>query len=247
MRNIRLTIAYDGTNFNGWQKQINTRNTIQEILEKALKKILQEKVEIIGSGRTDAGVHAKAQVANFLTSKKISLDKLHAAVNATLPKSIKITQIKKVSEKFHSRFDAKEKWYRYTILNQYYPDVFNRDFFYLLRWAPLNINLMRKAVSYLEGKHDFSSFRISGENDKKSSIRNIESIKIAKKGNYIFIDVHGKSFLYKMVRSFVGTLIEVGRGKIPPEEIKKILEKKDRKFAGPTAAACGLCLMRIKY
>ncbi len=247
MPNICLTIQYNGASFNGWQKQINTRNTIQEVLEKSLKKIFNKKIDLIGASRTDAGVHAKQQVANFFTEKNIPLNKLQLAINSNLPKSVKVVKIKKVPKEFHSRFDAKEKWYRYTILNSHYPDIFNQGFFYLLNWAQLDISLMKKAAKYLEGKHDFTSFCILDETKQISTLREIKAIRITKKNNYVFIDVYGAGFLHKMVRSFAGTLIDVGRGKISPESIKKILQQKNRKFAGPTAAACGLCLMKIKY
>jgi tRNA pseudouridine38-40 synthase len=247
LRNIRLTLQYEGTNYNGWQRQKNTRRTIHGIIEEILRKILREKVAVIAAGRTDAGVHARQQVANFKTKNRIPPLKLQRAINSLLPEDVKVTNVSRVSLDFHSRYDVKEKTYRYTILNQPYNDVFLRRFVYHYPQADLNLSAMRKAGSLLIGKHDFSSFAITGCSRNKTNVRNIKKLRIAKKGSFIFIEITGRGFLHKMVRGIVGTLIEIGRGKLSVETLGKILQSRNRKAAGPTAPACGLCLMRVKY
>ncbi|MBU1087003.1 MAG: tRNA pseudouridine(38-40) synthase TruA, partial [Candidatus Omnitrophica bacterium] len=200
---------------------------------------------IIGSGRTDSGVHAKEQVVNFKVSSEIPLIKLRKSLNALLPKDIVIKQIKYADLDFHSRFSAKSKIYRYTILNQAYGSAFLRK--YVFHYSlPLDIKLMRKEALRLKGKHDFRSFQAS---DKKprSSIRTIQKISIKTKNDLIFIDIQADGFLYNMVRNIVGTLIEIGRGKLPKGSMRKLLDVKDRTYAGPTAPALGLCLIKVIY
>jgi len=247
LKNFKLTIQYDGTEYNGWQRQKNTNRTIQQIIEKALKEILQQKIVLTGAGRTDTGVHAQAQVANFKTNKKVVLDKLHKGLNSLLPQDIRITHIQQVPLSFHSRFDVKEKTYRYTTLNQPYSDVFLRRYVYHYSLAGLDVKKMKKAARLLVGKHDFSSFKITGNSSSRSNIRDIKKLSVSKKGDYIFIDISGEGFLHKMIRGIAGTLMEIGRGKLAPESLKKILGAKNRKAAGPTAPACGLCLIKVKY
>lgn len=252
MRNIKLTIEYDGTNYAGWQTQ-NSHKSIQETIEKALKKILREKVRIIGSGRTDAGVHALAQVANFRTRSRIPLLNLQKALNSNLPKDIAIVRTEEADSDFHSCFDAKSKIYRYCILNRPYPSALLRErvcFYHYL----LDISLMRREARYLLGRHDFKSFCASGSDDK-DTIRTIKNIKIRKVTpnsqllipNCIFIDIEANGFLYNMARNIVGTLVEIGRSKMPAQSMKKILKARDRKAAGPTMPAKGLCLVEVKY
>jgi tRNA pseudouridine38-40 synthase len=247
MHNIKLTIQYDGTNYNGWQRQKNTHRTIQEIFEDLLKKILREKITVIAAGRTDAGVHALNQVANFRTRNNIAISKLQQALNSLLPEDIKVTAISNQASNFHSRYDAKEKTYRYTILNQPYTDVFLRRYVYHYPLANLNLRAMRKAAAMLVGKHDFSSFRITGDSRNRTNVRNIKNLRITKKGAFIFIEITGEGFLHKMVRGIVGTLIEIGRGKLQVNALKNILRLKNRRSAGPTAPACGLCLVKVRY
>jgi tRNA pseudouridine38-40 synthase len=247
LKNFKLTIQYDGTEYNGWQRQKNTSRTIQVTVEKALHNILQQKIFLTCAGRTDTGVHAQAQVANFKTNKKVLLDKLQKGLNSLLPQDIKITQIQQVPLDFHSRYDVKEKTYRYTILNQPYSDVFLRRYVYHYSLEDLDVKRMRQAASLLVGRHDFSSFKITGYSRSRSNIRDIKKLSVSKKGNYIFIDVIGEGFLHKMVRGIAGTLIEIGRGKLAPESLKKILNAKKRDAAGPTAPACGLSLIKVKY
>jgi tRNA pseudouridine38-40 synthase len=246
VRNLKLTLQYDGTDYFGWQRQKNTHKTIAEIIENTLNKILQEKVKLIAAGRTDAGVHAREQVANFVTGSKMSLARLHQSLNSLLPKDIRVIKVEQASADFNSRYSAKTKTYRYTILNCYSSDVFLRRYVYHYVLAKLDVEAMRKASAILIGNHDFVSFK---RTDKKtrSTVRDLKEIKLTKKGKLIRIDITANSFLYHMIRNIAGTLIEIGKGNFPPETLKKILKAKDRKTAGPTAPACGLCLMKVKY
>ncbi len=246
MRNIKLTIQYDGTNYFGWQRQKNTPLTIAEILGKILKKILREEIKLIAAGRTDAGVHARAQVVNFTTASSITVLRLRQSLNSLLPEDIRIVKAQDVSSDFNSRYSAKSKTYRYTILNSYSSDVFLRRYVNHFSRFRLDVSAMRKASSILVGSHDFSSFKRT-DKLKKTTVRELKEIKIIKNGALIHIEVTANSFLYHMVRNIAGTLIEIGKGKLAPESLKKILQAKDRKRAGPTAPACGLCLMKVKY
>ncbi|MCM8801519.1 MAG: tRNA pseudouridine(38-40) synthase TruA [Candidatus Omnitrophica bacterium] len=246
MRNLKLIIEYDGSNYCGWQKQRNNKKkSIQQVLEDTLQKILNEKIKIIGSGRTDAGVHALSQVANFKTNSKISLPKLKKALNALLPEDIVIKQIKRVPLDFHSRFDAKTKLYRYVILNRPYRSAFLRKRVYFYPY-PLDINLMHKEAKVLLGRHDFKAFQ-AVDKKERSSIRTIKKLIIKKEKDLIIIDIEADGFLYNMVRNIVGTLIEIGRGRFSKGDLKKILLLGDRKKAGFTAPAMGLYLVKVKY
>jgi tRNA pseudouridine38-40 synthase len=245
MRNIKLTIEYDGTNYQGWQRQKNTHQTLQEIIEKTLKRILQESVWLIASGRTDAGVHARAQVANFKTNSRIHSRNLKQALNSLLPDDIVITKAQDVDLDFHSRFDAKGKIYRYTILNQKHPSARWRNFAYFLPYK-LDLKLMQRAARLLLGRHNFRSFQ-AADKKPRSSIRTIQKIKVSSEGNFIYIDIQADGFLYKMVRNIVGTLIEIGRKKHSLASIQKILASRNRRFAGPTVPGYGLCLLQVKY
>ena len=256
IRNIKLVIEYEGTNYSGWQTQKNTSKTIQQILEKALKHVFGEKINLIGAGRTDAGVHALGQVANFKTSSRLSLGLIQRALNGLLPKDISIKEIKEVSEKFHSRYDAKDKIYRYAILQGPSRLSINKNLF---RYVPYNLDLakMRAAAKFLKGRHDFRSFCASGST-AKHTVRTVKKLSIGvsrknflgrliKGHHFIIIDVQADGFLYKMVRNIVGTLIDVGRGSLSPSQVRAILKSKNRENAGPTAAACGLSLLKVRY
>jgi len=251
MRNIKLTIEYDGTNYCGWQiqnkklKQKKENRTIQQILENFLSKILQEKIKLVGSGRTDSGVHALGQVANFKTKSKLNLQNIHNGLNSILPLDIRIREAEVIRMSFHARFSAKRKLYRYTIVNNSFISPFERRYAYLVKF-PLNLRKMRKAARLLLGKHDFRSFQ-AVEKDKRHSVRKIFRLDIRKKDDLIYLDIEADGFLYKMVRNIVGTLIEVGRAKIKPEDIKTILKSKDRSCAGPCASAKGLNLLEVTY
>ena len=246
MRNLKITIEYDGTDYAGWQIQkSHTSKTIQETIEKALHKILQEKIRLIGSGRTDAGVHALAQVANFTTASKIGLGKLRRALNGNLPVDIRISKIEEVDFKFNSRFSAKSKVYRYTILNRAFSSPLLKNTTHFLH-CPLNLALMQKEARAISGRHDFASFTASG-GKKRNPVKTIKKIKITRKNNLISIEIEADGFLYKMVRNIVGTLIEIGKGRFSKGSLKKILAAKDRKMAGPAAPARGLLLVKVKY
>ena len=244
MRNIKLTIRYDGTRYAGWQSQKNGL-AIQDVIQNAIKRITGQRISLIGSGRTDAGVHAEAQVANFRTKSKIPLEKIRMALNSMLPKDIAVTNVEEVSQKFNAQKSAKSKLYRYTIMNSDYMDPLVRHFatkcFY-----KLNINSMRKAAGHLVGRHDFKSFRTT-DGEEKNSVRTIKNIKIEKEGNLVYIYIEANGFLYNMARSIVGTLVEVGRGKFEIARVKEIILKRNRKFSGPTMPAKGLCMVAVKY
>jgi tRNA pseudouridine38-40 synthase len=245
MRNIRITIQYDGTNYSGWQFQKNGRS-IQETIQKALKGITGEKACVIGSVRTDAGVHAEAQVANFRTRSVIPLKNLMMALNSALPSDIVVTRIESVPRKFNAQHDARYKVYRYTVMNADYIYPFIRR--YAARcFFKLDVTRMRKAAKILVGRHDFDGFRKRDGDALPDSVRTITYIRIAKNGKLVYIYVKADAFLYNMVRNIVGTLIEVGRGKFNLERVHSILNKKDRRLCGPTAPAEGLCLMKVKY
>jgi len=250
MRNLKLEIEYDGTNYCGWQSQGNHQSrhrhkTIQETVEGSLQQILQEKIKLIASGRTDAGVHAKAQIANFKTSSNMSINRLHKAINGNLPADITISRIEKVSPDFHSRFCAKSKLYRYTILNRLYPSALLRERAYFYPY-PLNIKLMQRESKILLGRHNFSSFQAS-QAKERNPVKTIKKIRLIKDKGLIYIDIEADGFLYNMVRSIVGTLIEIGRLRFPEGSLKRILLSQDRKLAGPTVPAKGLCLIKVKY
>ena len=245
MRNIKLTIMYDGKDFNGWQKQPNKLN-IQGTIEKVISEMTGEEIELNASGRTDAGVHSFGQVANFKTNSKIPIDKFPIAINSKIKKSIVITNAEEVEERFHSRYNCKRKTYRYIIDNSEFPTPMYR---YLEYHIPnkLNIGAMKKAAKYFEGEHDFKAFKSSGTSSK-STVRTIYKAEIKKtENNRIYIELTGNGFLYNMVRIISGTLVEVGLGKIKPEEIKTIIESKDRQKAGKTLPAHGLYLMNVNY
>ena len=244
MRNIKLIIEYDGKGFNGWQKQPNKLN-IQGEIERAIEEITGEKIDLIASGRTDAGVHSLGQTANFKTESKIPIEKIPIAINSKLKQSIVIKSAEEVDERFHSRYNVKSKKYRYTINNSKYGSAIYRNMEYHFP-VELNLEKMQKAAKYFEGEHDFKAFKASGTSSK-SSVRKIYKAEVVKNGDRIYIELTGNGFLYNMVRIISGTLLDVGIGKIEPEEIKDIIDKKDRKFAGKTLTPQGLCLVEVNY
>ena len=250
MRNIKLTIEYDGTHFEGWQIQTRNNRTVQGEIRKALKKIFKEEFTFIGAGRTDSGVHAVGQVANFKTNSKMPIEEIQRALNGNLPFDISILKVEEVSLNFHSQFDAQGKIYRYTILNRKAPSAVERNFCLHYPYK-LNLSLMKKEAKALIGKKDFRSFTAKNapaeEFKTKNTIRTLKRISIKKEGNFIFVDIEADGFLYKMVRNIVGTLLEIASSQLPPQSIKKILKKKDRSYAGTTAKAKGLCLLEVKY
>lgn len=244
MRNIKLTIEYNGKDFNGWQKQPNKLN-IQGNIEKVISEITKEEIELIGSGRTDAGVHAIGQVANFKTNSNIPIEKFAIAINSRLKKSIIIKKAEEVPERFHSRYNCKKKTYRYIINNSDMGSAIYRNLEYNIK-MPLNLENMKKASKYFEGEHDFSAFKASGTSSK-SSVRTIYSADVKKENERIIIELTGNGFLYNMVRIISGTLVEVGLGKIRPEEIKDIIDSKNRQMAGKTLPPYGLYLVEVNY
>ena len=244
MRNIKLTIEYDGKDFNGWQKQPGKPN-IQGSIEYAIEQITGEKIELFASGRTDAGVHAYGQVANFKTNSKIDIEKFPYAINSKLKKSIVIKSAEEVPERFHSRYSVHSKTYRYTINNSKFGTALYRDMEYHFP-IKLDENKMQEAAKYFEGEHDFKAFKASGTSSK-SSVRIIYKAVVKRQDDRVIIELTGNGFLYNMVRIIAGTLVDVGIGKIEPEEIKNIIEEKDRKKAGKTLPARGLCLLEVQY
>lgn len=252
MRNIKLTLEYDGTDFNGWQMQDRSKRTVQGEIEKALSQILKKKTTVTGSGRTDSGVHAKAQTANFKTTSKMTPVQILKALNALLPEDVSVIAAQEVPLNFHARYSVKSKIYRYTILNRptRSPLLRRESFFYP---HPLNLSRMKKEAKFLVGRKDFKSFQASDSaideegRRGKNTVRTIRRLEIRKNGDFISIDIEANGFLYKMVRNIVGTLLEIGLGKRPMGSIQKILKAKNRKAAGQTAPAKGLYLMEVHY
>lgn len=244
MRNIKLLIEYDGKDFNGWQKQPNKLN-IQGEIERAIEEVTGEKVDLIASGRTDAGVHALGQVANFKIEKDIPIEKIPYALNSKLKKSIRIKEAEEVSEKFHSRYTCKKKTYRYVINNSIQGTAIYRNLQYHFP-EKLDEDKMNEAAKYLIGEHDFKSFKASGTSSK-SSVRTIFDAKVIREGELVTIELTGNGFLYNMVRIIAGTLIDVGTYKIEPIDVKNIIDAKDRLKAGKTLPPTGLYLVKVEY
>lgn len=244
MRNVRLDICYEGTRYRGWQRLPGRDNTIQGKLETALSEILGEAIEIIGSGRTDAGTHAVRQVANFHCNSTMSSEQILSQLRRYLPEDIGIYSCKNASERFHARLNAKTKTYRYRVWNSSVPCVFERKFVYIHPEA-LCLESMQAAARFFLGEHDFSAF-CANKNMKKSTVRHIEDFKICRDGNEIVFLVTGNGFLHHMVRIIVGTLLEVGRGERALESISQLFGAA-RSKAGALVPACGLCLMEVTY
>lgn len=244
IRRVKLTIAYDGTNYCGWQIQDNGI-TIEEILNTKLSELLKEDIVIIGASRTDSGVHALANVAVFDTQTRIPPEKISYALNQRLPKDITIQKSEEVPLDFHPRYCNSLKTYEYKIVNRKFDMPTLRLYTHFV-YMPLHIEKMMNAASYIEGEHDFKSF-CSARGQAQTTVRTITKITISKENDIISISITGNGFLYNMVRIIVGTLIKVGLGVYPPEYVKEILEKRDRNYAGPKAPAKGLTLINIEY
>ena len=244
MRNIKLIIEYDGKEYNGWQKQKNKLN-IQGEIEKAIETITGEEIELIASGRTDAGVHSLGQTANFKTESTIQIEKIPIAINSQLKKSVRIKSAEEVEENFHSRYNCKRKTYRYTINNSEQGSAIYRNLEYHMP-QKLNFEEMKKAIKYFEGEHDFKAFKSSGGSGK-TTIRTIYKAEIKRENERIIIELTGNGFLYNMVRILTGTLVAAGTGAMTTADVMQVLEQKDRKLAGPTAPAQGLFLQQVKY
>jgi tRNA pseudouridine38-40 synthase len=245
MRNIRLLIEYDGTNYQGWQVQAEGP-TVQGMIEEKLARITGETIQLIGSGRTDSGVHAFGQVANFKTRSQLGVDSIQKALNSLLPPDVVIQRAEEVEEVFHARRDAKSKLYEYRILNRSLRSAFRREYAWHIS-QKLDLEEMKKATQILIGEHDFSSFRSVGTPTRTATRRVIRAEWKQGREGLIRFEIEANGFLKQMVRALVGTLVEVGRGKIDSRELQKILESKDRKVAGPTAPAHGLFLKEVKY
>ena len=244
MRNLRLDMCYDGTRYRGWQRLSTGDNTIQSKLETALSRILEEPIEVSGSGRTDAGTHAKQQVANFHCNSNMPADEILLKLRMYLPEDIGIYSCRNVSERFHARLNAKTKTYRYRVWNSNNPCVFDRKYVYIDP-RPVECAKMREAAIHLLGQHDFSAF-CANRKMKKSTVRYIESLQIAHNGEEVVFTVTGNGFLHHMVRIIVGTLLEVGRGERDASSIPELFGA-DRALAGELVPACGLCLMEVNY
>ena len=244
MKNIKIEIEYNGKRFHGWQR-LPRLKTVQGEIEKTLSEITGENIKIIGSGRTDAGVHALGQVANFRTNCNIPLNILLEILNIKLDKNIKIKNIKEVDNCFHSRYSLKEKTYRYIINNSGNVSPLFNEYEYFVR-QKLNIHLMRKAAEYLIGTHDFKAFK-TPQNIYKNTVRTIFNINIYNFNDRIYIEITGNGFLYNMVRIIAGTLVDVGLGKIKVNQIPNILASKNREFAGEILPPNGLYLLKVIY
>ena len=239
-----LIIEYEGTAYHGWQMQTNAI-TIQEVLEKALSRILNAKTTVLSSGRTDAGVHSEGMPAHFVTESKMATGELQLALNSILPHDISIKDVREVPMTFNARGSVKYKLYRYVVLNRDYPSALNfrRSWF-----IPHNLDVaaMQRGAEYLLGEHDFTSFR-AGNCNAKSPTRTMYRVEIIQREDFLYFEFEGKGFLKHMVRNFVGTLVYVGKNKISADQVKIILEARDRKEAGPTAPSHGLCLIKVEY
>lgn len=244
--NYKLVIGYDGARYQGWQKNKNAKETIQTKLETALSKLLDEPIRLTGSGRTDKGVHAEGQVANFTTQERQKSNALKYQLNHVLPKDIVIRSVQKVAIDFHSQFAAKNKTYRYTLWKANAEDMplFERKYVTQLE-DKVDIDHMLLGAEKFLGQHDFKGF--SNDKTKKNTERTINSIDIIDEGNYIEVVINGDGFLYNMVRIIVGTLVEVGKGERHDDSIEKIFQHKTRGEAGITLPAQGLCLMSVEY
>jgi tRNA pseudouridine38-40 synthase len=244
MRNILLTIEYDGTNYHGWQRQKNAVS-VQQLIEESIQRVTGDRVKLIGSGRTDTGVHALGQRANFKSQTQIPAERIPQAINSCLPDDIRIIQAIDVKQDFHARYDAVAKKYRYRIYNNPVPSAIYRNHSCFVP-EKLNVDMMIQACEYMTGEKDFSSFCSSGS-VVRSKIRNVKLLELTRQGKMIDIIIQADGFLYKMVRSIAGTLVEVGKGNIPPCHIEAILDKKDRRYAGPTLPPQGLFLEEVLY
>jgi len=245
MRNIKIVIEYDGTRYKGWQRLGDSDNTVQHRIETVLSKMAGENIEITASGRTDAGVHATNQVANFRTDCTMSEHKMRSYCYEYLPEDIVVKSVEEVDLNFHARYNVKVKKYVYNICNNKAHDVFTRKYAYHIP-QPLNIEKMRKASEILIGEHDFQSFTTL-KTKKKSTVRNIYTINILNEDGNIEISIQGNGFMKNMVRLIVGTLVEVGLGERTVNEFADILDKKERQYAGHIAPAKGLFLEEVNY
>lgn len=242
-RRYRAIIEYDGTDFLGYQIQASGR-TVQGEIEKSLKKITQSDIRVDAAGRTDTGVHAVGQVIAFNADWKHSLEDLHRALNAVLPRDIVVSDLKIAKNTFHPRFDAVSRWYRYTIINQPWPNVLQQRYAYHVK-NNLDLTAIRKASRHLLGSHDFASFGKPTQGE--STVRNLMQADWSEDDSLLRFDVVANAFLYRMVRRIVGTLVQVGLGQLAVDEVKTILDMRDLTCSAPPAPAHGLCLVKVTY
>ena len=243
-KTYKFTIAYDGSRYFGWEHQPD-KDTIQGKLESVLERMTGTFTDVIGAGRTDAGVHARAMTAHAVFETDMSCEEIRDYFNRYLPDDIAVRDVVVASDRFHARYKAVGKTYQYTCFDGPVKPVFDRKYVTVLKESP-NVEAMQQAAAILEGEHDFRSF-CGNPRMKKSTIREVDTIRIARNKDRIIFTFHGTGFLQNMVRILVGTLLEVGRGRWEPEQVIDILEAKDRKQAGPTAPPEGLCLMKVDY
>ncbi len=242
--NVKLTIEYEGTNYYGWQIQPNGQ-TIQQILERALETLLGVQTRLNGSGRTDAGVHALGQVANFFFDGETDLRRLHKGINALTPPDIVVKNVERVPDSFDARRDAKSRVYVYRIWNHPFASAFHRHFSWHV-YDPLDLSSMQQAIRFLEGEHNFASFQAAGC-DTAHPVRKIYHNTLSREGDFLVYTVEATAFLRHMVRNIVGTLVEVGRGERSPADFADLLKAQDRTRAGPTAPPHGLFLVEVRY
>lgn len=243
--NYKMIIAYDGTRYYGWEHQPNTDMTIQGKLEYVLSQMTGEQIDVIGAGRTDAGVHAKGMAANAHMQTSMTPDEICDYMNRYLPEDICVMEVRRASERFHSRYNAVGKTYCYTCYVGDKKPVFNRKYVNIID-GKLDVDAMKRAADILTGEHDFASF-CGNPKMKKSTVREIYSIDVSLKGSFLNLTYHGSGFLQYMVRILSGTLLEVGQGKRTPESMYELLEERNRSLAGATAPAKGLCLLKVDY
>ena len=245
LKNLLLTISYDGRNFHGWQIQQNAL-TVQEVLQKALEKIVGSDYDIKGCSRTDSGVHANMYCVSLKTSHPIEPIRLKSALNRWLPLSVAVLDCKRVEDDFHARYSCKSKEYIYKIWNTEVRNPFLDGYALHYRYK-IDEKMLNEAAQAYVGKHDFTSFCTLDSREKGDMTRNVKAFSVTREGDLVTMKVEADGFLYNMVRIMVGTLLRVQQGKIPADGILEIIEKKDRKYAGPTAQACGLYLNRVNY
>lgn len=243
-QNYKMTISYDGTAYRGWQRLKNDEKSIQFKIEKVLSELYKFDIKIIGSGRTDAGVHAMCQIANFHAGNTYSTKEIYKYLNHYLPEDIAVSNVEIAHEQFHSRFNVSKKHYQYKIWNGIHSSVFDRKNSYWVKES-LNIDKMKEASKILVGKHDFLGF--STKSKKKNTTKDIYNISISNDGSMIIVDIYGEGFLYNMVRIIVGTLIEIGQSKKEIDIIQNVFSSRNREAAGFTAPAKGLCLINVTY
>lgn len=245
MRNLLLTLAFDGKNYHGWQVQQNAV-TVQEVFQKALQKIVGETVDIKGCSRTDSGVHANMYCVSFKTSSRVPTQKFPAALNKFLPQDIAITNCEEVPLDFHARYSCVSKEYIYKVWNTPIRNPFLNGYAFHY-WYPLDVKLLNEAANEFIGTHDFSAFCTQDKREKQNTVRTVKNFEVLRREDLVIFCVEADGFLYNMVRIMVGTLLHVAMGKINKNNIKDIILSKDRKMAGPTAVPCGLYLNRVRY